>query len=89
MANRSFILAVVLLVGIAILFSGMGSSTGKYVNSGNAGNSLCAELYDRCVQSAYDERTNCFKKDQTFVCQQRFDNYIATVCKKELVDCIR
>lgn len=88
MANRSFIIAVVLLVGAAILFSGIGGTTGKYVNAGTARNSACADQYGSCVDSALDDRTVCLGQDQKFTCQQRYD-YTLVACKQELLDCIR
>ncbi len=87
MANRSFIIAVVLLVGVAILFSGMGNGVGKYVNGGNSHNSQCNQAYVECGDYALAQRTECLGQDLKYTCEERYAGAMLS-CRDILGRCI-
>jgi hypothetical protein len=88
MANRSFIIAVVLLVGAAILFSGMGNGVGKYASGGNSRNSLCNQDYVECGDYALAQRTTCLGQDLKYSCEERYAGAMIA-CREILNRCVR
>jgi len=89
MVNRNFIISVVLLIGAAILFGGMNTGTGKYVSTGNPHNNICADDYKNCVESALSIRTQCLQTTQQFTCEERYSYTVESICKQQLIECIR
>ena len=56
MANRSFIISVVLLIGAAIVFSGISGNTGKYVNQTDKHRQVCTAQFEECIEEMLQER---------------------------------
>jgi len=91
MANRSFIVAVVLLVGAAILFSGFSGGTGMaYQRSLGTGPSyVCAEAFSDCMSYAAEIHGSCMESNSYLKgCRTEYDVNSAA-CKQDYYACLR
>lgn len=70
MANRSFIISVVLLIGAAIVFSGISGSTGKYVNQTNKHRQDCTAQFEECINDMLKQRDEDIASRSTYFNRQ-------------------
>jgi hypothetical protein len=89
MANRGLIVAIALVIGVAMLFSGFNGGTGAYVNNANEINRECHDAYESCMSNAAHSYGQCMGGNTNFNACVRAFNDAKDDCNNDHNTCTR